>query len=337
MWTTVILFLLSCFISRFNSKILQDNCVYPYIFHNFTNCEEILEPRRHLNNIQCLNEGTWRCSNFTGYDHNAEEGFIRRGDVNYNHGECCDLKNIRTLETVLMVRSDTCLLRDINNGQNDWEFEVHNIEVKGDHGDCILSDKKLNNDYLITDCYDYDMCRGNLLHIGMVFNYTDKADVCLDNIIRRTCKTCSCSMGLSLYINGELIFFSNDFVMDKFFGVEFPITNLLIGFIREMFDFSEQCVLNDELHFLRIWDIMLPSWKIKENSENWYLDSPKDGYCMEYMQDENSITSYIHSYVNGLNDSIGLLILILFLIFLATCIFVILISGCVFIMISYYK
>ena len=364
-----------------------DTCVYPFVYHNFTNCEQLEEapvPRRGdedgICDVKCPNEGTWTCSHYSGFSTcepddqgqvgrrefglGEERGFVSTGDVYFNLPDCCIMKNVHTVETVLKIRSFECI-RIISDRREDdpedpkpdsaWEFEIHNIQVRGgspEPGICTIRDKKpvdpltqkLTKEVLIEDCYEPDVCYGNLMHMTVVLDYCAEPTVPEPEEVevrRQEYEPLSCEMALKFYIEGVLVATTTDFVMDKWYALTMPVDpepsaprrcvgdecstdpDFVIGWFREMFEFnaalgiSGECI--DEIHFLRMWDVVLPDEVIANNAMNWATQTPEDAYCPEPCYTPNMMKEQFMDSIRGLDLQIWHLITIFFVILLFMC------------------
>ena len=351
-----------------------DTCVYPFIFHNFTNCEPLVpvEPRRgdedEICDVKCPNEGDWKCSHYSGlstcvdqYDRRefgSESGFVSTGDVYFNLPDCCIMKNVHTVETVLRIRPNMC--RSLAERREDdptdpkplyaWEFEIHNIQVRGGYpepGMCTIRDKKPIEDpeiteYPINDCYEPDTCNGNLMHMTVVLDYCAEPTVPKPEARRQgEYEPLSCEMILKFYMGGALVGTTTELVMDKWYALTAPVDpnpslrrcigdecstdpDFVIGWFREMFEFTSaqigdggECI--DEIHFLRMWDVILPDEVIANNAINWATQTPDDGYCPEPCYPSNMMEQQFLESIRGLDLQIWHLITIFFVILLFVC------------------
>lgn len=284
------------------SNSIDQTCYNPFIYYDFSNePEEWGEScifRRNSEKIEngiCYawfkNQGTWGCSQYKGYYPNPSQGYIKYGQLWYNHVECCEYKNVRTVEMLIEINHDNEFRRSNEVFNEDWEIEVYNVQIKGNNGDIKIDDKKGNVE-IYPNKYNYDNNKlTDLLYLVAKFDYTDVANKTFDECWEGP----SCQMKFELFINGTKVIQSTKFVMDKFYA--FQTRNFITGWIREMIEVDYESP-SEKVFMTAAWDVLLRDEDIMNLYKKISNRKPEDNICIDTCQ-----IDYSNQLIENVNTS----------------------------------
>lgn len=281
----LLIFLFFCKSEHFIPECLEEQCFFPFIYHDFSNPKhhrhrkEIATTENQQHNFEWFpNQGTWNCSKFKGFvPHEGPPPFVLWGEVFYNDATCCVVKNMYTFEMWITVKHDEpcheVKRRDGKWINEQWEIELHNIQIKGENGNIFLNDKKGHWDKC-EDCYAFSDCKKKeLLYIAARLNYADTPET-----HHHSCRGGkSCQMIFELFINGTKVLETTKLVMDKKFGVQ--IHQLEIAWIREMIEVEPEHPF-EKVFLTTAWDHFLRDEDIFRFFQMGLNRSPDDGVCV---------------------------------------------------------
>lgn len=193
-------------------KNLDIEICEPFIIHHrFKNCPDIL---RRDPNTKCDNEGTWQCSKFKCFfPHPAvKDGFCLYGHV--ERKDCCTTKNVHFADMWFQPNG---------NSGTDWQWNIFNFDIKGNHGDITIEGELFEN--------VYDDVDGQKMYIALALDFNE-----------------TCITHLKLYINGSVVISFDSPDLDLYFLI----------FLRAMMEVDRESGNNEKVFFVGMSQV-LPS------------------------------------------------------------------------------